>query len=234
MTHAPALFRFVLIGPPGSGKGTQAARMSARLRVPTISGSDTLRRAVSSESPLGQTVKTLMSAGELVSDDLMNELIRARLAETDAAVGFVLDGFPRTVTQAEALDEFAGDPAVVAIALEVPEADIEQRLIARRVCSRCRMPQSDRSQKSGQRACAYCGATLEQRDDDDEATIKRRLFVYRSRSEPLLGYYRHQSRLIAIDGTGAADEVSIEITRQIALYAGAGRARGRHRRSDAS
>jgi len=210
--------RFVLVGPPGAGKGTQAAWMSARLGIPTISSSETLRRAVSTNSPLGRSVKSLMATGELVTDDVMNELIRERLAESDAAAGFVLDGFPRTVAQAEALDRFAGEPAVVVVALHVPEVEIERRLISRRVCTRCRTPQSVSSQNSGQRNCAYCGAPLEQRDDDDEATIKRRLFLYRNRTGPLLEYYRHRSRLIDIDGSVAAHKVSAEVARQIALY----------------
>jgi len=213
--------RFVLVGPPGAGKGTQAAWMSSRLGIPTISSSETLRRAVSIDSPLGRTVKSLMSTGELVSDDVMNELIRQRLTEADAAAGFVLDGFPRTVAQAEALDRFAGEPPIVVVALHVPEAEIEQRLASRRVCGRCRTPQSVSSQNSGQRNCAYCGATLEQRDDDDESTIKRRLFVYRNRVGPLLDYYKRRSRLITIDGSAAPHEVSAAVARQIALY-GAG------------
>ena len=218
MKPVPSPSRFVLVGPPGAGKGTQAARMSASLGIPTISSSETLRRAVSIDSPLGRTVTSLMSTGELVPDEVMNELVRQRLTEADAADGFVLDGFPRTVAQAEALDQFVTEPPVVVIALHVPEAEIERRLIFRRVCGRCRMPQSVSSQNSGQRHCAYCGATLEQRDDDDEATIKRRLFLYRNRTGPLLDYYQRRSRLIAIDGAADADKVSAEMARQIALY----------------
>jgi adenylate kinase len=159
-----------------------------------------------------------MATGELVTDDVMNELIRERLNEPDAADGFVLDGFPRTVAQAEALDQFAGKPPIVAVALHVPEAEIERRLISRRVCTRCRTPQSVSSQNSGQRNCAYCGAPLEHRDDDDEATIKRRLFLYRNRTGPLLEYYQRRSRLIDIDGSAAAHKVSAEVAREIALY----------------
>ena len=218
--------RFVLVGPPGAGKGTQAAWMSARLGVPTISSSDTLRRATSTNSPLAQTVKSLMSTGELVTDDVMNQLIRERLAEPDAAAGFILDGFPRTVAQAEALDQFAGEPPIVVVALHVPEAEIERRLISRRVCTRCRTPQSVSSQNSGQRNCAYCGAPLEQRDDDDEATIKRRLFLYQNRTGPLLDYYRRRSRLIDIDGSAAAHKVSAEVARQIALHGASGGSEG--------
>jgi adenylate kinase len=192
--------------------------MSARLGIPTISSSETLRRAVSVKSPLGQTVKALMSTGEFVTDDVMNELIRERLNEADAAAGFVLDGFPRTVAQAEALDRFAGEPPVVVVALHVPEAEIERRLIARRVCTRCRTPQSVSSQNSGQRDCAYCGAPLEQRDDDEEATVKRRLFLYRDRTGPLLEYYQRRSRLIDIDGSAAAHKVSAEVARQVTAY----------------
>jgi adenylate kinase len=217
MRRAPAAVRFVLIGPPGAGKGTQAAWMRTRFGVPTISSSDTLRRAVAAESPLGRQVEAVMSSGGLVSDEVMNELIRQRLSEPDAASGFVLDGFPRTVAQAEALDRFAADPSVAAIVLHVSTVEIERRLLSRRVCSRCRMPQSLSSHNSGQGDCAYCGAALEHRDDDEESTIKRRLLAFRSTVEPLLSYYGRQSRLIEIDASVDVPRVSAEIERQVAL-----------------
>src|SRR5262245_760531 len=135
MSRTPAVGRFVLIGPPGSGKGTQAAWMRGYFGVPTISSSDTLRRAVASDSPLGRQVEAVMSSGGLVPNEVMNELFRQRLSEPDVSDGFVLDGFPRTVAQAEALDQFASESPVVAIALHVPEAEIERRLLSRRVCS---------------------------------------------------------------------------------------------------
>jgi adenylate kinase len=209
--------RFVLVGPPGSGKGTQAAWMRAHYKIPTISSSNLLREAVAAGTPLGREVDRVMSTGGLVTDEVMIELIRERLSEPDAAAGFVLDGFPRTVPQAEALDQFAGHPAVVAIALHVPEAEIERRLLARRVCSRCRMPQSQSSSASKQRHCAYCGAPLEHRDDDDEATIKRRLFVHRNTVRPLLEYYEPRSRLIEVDASAPVHAVSAEIARRVAL-----------------
>ena len=217
MTEMPKTSRFVLVGPPGAGKGTQAGWMRAHFGIPTISSSDTLRRAAASGSDPGRLVESVMSTGGLVTDDVMNELIRERLAEPDTADGFVLDGFPRTVAQAEALDRFVTDPPVVAIVLQVPEEEIERRLISRRVCSRCRMPQSQSSHASGQRDCAYCNAPLEHRDDDNEATIKRRLFTYRNTVTPLLDYYRRRSRLVEIDSSAPAGQVSAEIGRQIAL-----------------
>jgi adenylate kinase len=217
MMSSPNPFRFVLVGPPGAGKGTQAAWMSACFEIPTISSSRTLRNAVASGSPIGRQVNATMSSGGLVTDEVMNELVRQRLAEPDVAGGFVLDGFPRTVAQAAVLDEIVGEPPVVAIALHVPESEIEGRLIARRVCSRCRIPQSLSSHKSGQRDCAYCGAALTQRDDDAEATIKRRIFVYRSTVPPLLDYYRRSGRLIDIDASADPRTVSGEIARRVAL-----------------
>lgn len=219
--------RFVLVGPPGAGKGTQAAWIRGHFGIPTISSSDTLRRAVSAGSTLGRHVESVMAAGGLVTDDVMNEIVRERLAEPDAADGFVLDGFPRTVAQAEALDQFAADPPVVAIVLEVSEAEVERRLVSRRVCSRCRMPQSQSSHMSGQRDCAYCGASLEQRHDDDESTIKRRLFVYRNTATPVLDYYRRRSRLIEVDASAPASEVSAEIARRIAVRGARGVKRGK-------
>ena len=219
MERLPAAGRFVLIGPPGAGKGTQAAWMRARFRVPTISSSDTLRRAVAADSPLGRQVEAVMSSGGLVTDEVMNELMGERLSEPDVVNGFVLDGFPRTVAQAEALDRFSVEPAVVAIVLQVPEAEIERRLLSRRVCSRCRMPQSLSSHNSGQRDCAYCSAALEHRDDDEESTIKRRLLAFRDTVEPLLDFYGRRSRLIAIDASADVPNVSADIERQVALRA---------------
>ena len=167
-------------------------------------------------SASARQLEAVMKSGGLVADELMNELIFDRLAEPDTFAGFVLDGFPRTAAQAEALDRFVGDPAVVAIALHVPEIEIGRRLITRCVCSRCRTPQSRSSHNARQRECAYCGATLERRDDDDEATIKRRLFAYRSTVQPLLNHYDRRGRLIEIDATGEAREVSVDIACQIA------------------
>jgi adenylate kinase len=215
MRRTPAASRFVLIGPPGAGKGTQAAWMRSRFGVPMISSSDALRRVVAAESSLGRQVQDVMSSGGLVPDDVMNEVIRQRLSEPDAAKGFVLDGFPRTVAQAEALDRFAGEPAVVAIVLKVTDAEIERRLLSRRVCSRCRMPQSLSSHMSGRHDCAYCGAALEHRDDDEESTIKRRLVTFNTMAGPLLDYYGHRSRLIEIDASVDVQRVSAEIERQI-------------------
>jgi adenylate kinase len=191
--------------------------MRGHYGVPAISSSDTLRRAVISGSPLGRQVDALMSSGGLVTDEVMNELIRLRLSEPDASNGFVLDGFPRTVAQAETLDQFAAEPPVVAIVLHVPEAEIERRLLSRRVCSRCRMPQSLSGHNSGQPNCAYCGAVLEHRDDDEESTIKRRLLTYRNTVEPVLGHYSRQSRLIEIDASVDVPKVSVAIARQVTL-----------------
>jgi adenylate kinase len=229
MNAAAATSRFVLIGPPGAGKGTQAAWMSTFYRVPTISSSQVLRTAVASGSTLGRQVESVMASGGLVTDEVMNQLIGERLAQQDATGGFVLDGFPRTAAQAEALDQLLGPPPVLAIVLDVPEPEIERRLVARRVCSRCRMPQSLSSANSGQRECAYCGAALEQRDDDDEATIRRRLLVYRNAVRPLLDFYDRRRRMIAIDAAVAPRDVSAEIARRVAMHDTAAVKRGRSR-----
>ena len=191
--------------------------MSACFEIPTISSSHILRSAIGTGSVSRGRVEAVMRSGGLVPDEVINELVFDRLAQPDTFGGFVLDGFPRTAAQAEALDQFVGDPAVVAIVLEVPETHLKRRLTIRRVCSRCRTPQSHSSHHSGQRECAYCGATLERRDDDHEATIKRRLFAYRSTVQPLLSYYKRRARLIEIDATANPREVSAEIERQIVL-----------------
>jgi adenylate kinase len=230
----PRVSRFVLIGPPGAGKGTQAAWMHGHFGVPAISSSDMLRTAVASGSPLGRHVDAVMANGGLVTNEVMNELVRQRLTEPDTSNGFVLDGFPRTVAQAEALDQFAAEPPVVAVVLHVPEAEITLRLLSRLVCSRCRMPQSMSGHNSGRRDCAYCGAVLEHRNDDEEATIKHRLLTYRNAAEPLVRYYGIRSRLIEVDGSTEALRVSAEIDRQVRLRAPIGKKTSRSRaRSDA-
>lgn len=176
--------RLVLFGPPGAGKGTQAARISERLGVPHVSTGDMLRSAVASGTELGQRVKSVLDAGELVPDQLMAETVEARLEQPDAASGFLLDGFPRTEAQVEMLDdtlERLGKPLDRVVMLEVPEEEVVQRLLGR--------------------------AQQEGRADDNEETIRQRLTVYWSQTAPVADIYRQRSVLAEIDGTGSVDEV---------------------------
>ncbi len=177
--------RIVLLGPPGSGKGTQAGRLKDRLGVPHISTGDLLRAAVKAGSPLGLKAKAAMDAGELVSDELMLDLIEERLGQPDIATGYLLDGYPRNLAQAEALDKVLsriGQPVDKALALTVDEEQIVQRLAKR--------------------------AAEEGRADDTEEVVRNRLAVYREQTAPVAGHYREKGLLTEVDGMGEIDEIS--------------------------
>ena len=223
---AAASTNVVLIGPPGAGKGTQAARLALALSVPAISTGDMLRRAVQSGSTLGLAVKAVMDRGELIHDAMMTEIVAARLGEPDTRSGFVLDGFPRTVDQAVALDgllEQRGD--LIAVELAVSENAIIRRLSQRRVCDRCGCnadPGSSHAASSelpGGRP-AYpticgCGGALRRRSDDTEAVIRERLRTYERSTKPLVDFYRRRRALRAIDGTQAPELVTAQISQVI-------------------
>jgi adenylate kinase len=177
--------RVVLLGPPGSGKGTQGKLLAERLGVPAISTGDILRAAVRDRTPLGRQAQAIMDKGELVSDDLIVALIRERLAERDAGSGFVLDGFPRTIAQAEALEELLagnGDALSAVVNLSVPESVLVERMLGR-------------SQAEG-------------RADDRPETIRERLRVYREKTEPLVGFYRQRDLVADVDGVGSVPEIA--------------------------
>jgi adenylate kinase len=173
------LVRLVLVGPPGAGKGTQAAVLSEQLGVPHISTGDLFRANIGNATPLGQKAKSYMDAGELVPDEVTNEMVRDRLADEDAAKGFLLDGYPRNTAQAEVLSEMLAEQGVELTAVlqfDVPEEELVTRMLARG------------------------------RSDDTEDVIRRRLAVYRSETEPLLEYY--QDKIIKIDALGSIEEIS--------------------------
>lgn len=206
----------VLIGPPGSGKGTQAVRLARRYRIPHISTGDILRQAVRDNTPLGQRVAATIARGSLVSDDLISDLVKDRLAQPDVRDGFLLDGFPRTVVQANVLDDLVGRAALLMILLEVDNEAIVRRLSSRRICKSCRLTQSvsDESDPHSE-ACPYCGGSLIRRDDDDPDTIRHRLATYESFAGPVVAHYRRQRGFIAINGMQAPDEVSAAVFRAI-------------------
>ena len=214
--------RILLIGPPGSGKGTQATRIRERYGVPMISTGDILRAAVKAGTPLGLRVQKVLSEGSLVDDALMIDLVRDRLAEPDAAAGFILDGFPRTIAQAHALDQMLGDQPVKAVVLDVAEAELERRLTSRRICSKCKTLYTSASlYGSEEELCSKCGSTLITRDDDNIETIRHRLLTYRNTAAPLIEHYRQRSGLALIDGTRSADEVTAAIIQHIDAVNGA-------------
>jgi adenylate kinase len=204
--------RLVLLGPPGAGKGTQAQALAGHLGVPQISTGDIFRANVTEGTPLGEKAKAFMDAGDLVPDELTVEMVRGRLAEEDAAGGFLLDGFPRTVPQAKVLGDMLaelGNPLDVVIELVVDDDEVVRRLSGRRTCRRCRhVWHLDFDPPSVEGVCDLCGGELFQRDDDKEETIRHRLDVYREQTAPLVGFYAEQGLLVGLDAMGPVDDVT--------------------------
>ncbi len=203
--------RVALMGPPGVGKGTQAARLTAALGVPHVSTGDILREAIRTATPLGRKAKGFVEGGKLVPDELIGELIAERLGRPDAGRGFVLDGFPRTVEQVGILDRVLGRLGVAldrVIILFAPESEIVRRLGGRRVCPRCNevFHIESRPPKSAG-VCDKCGSALAQRPDDSEDVIRERLAVYGEQTLPVAAAYRERGLLVEIEGTGSPDEV---------------------------
>ncbi|WP_405236783.1 adenylate kinase [Lentisalinibacter orientalis] len=203
--------RIVLLGAPGSGKGTQAQRLMAEKGIPQISTGDLLRAAVASGSELGRKAKAAMDAGELVSDDLVLGMIRERLNEDDVADGFILDGFPRNESQAESLDDLLaelGQPLDAAVLMDVDFDILMKRLTGRRTCSATgKVLNIHFSSREELDACLEAGGELLQRDDDNEETIANRLQVYREQTAPLVDYYRDRGLLKTVDADGTVEAV---------------------------
>jgi adenylate kinase len=208
----------VLLGAPGSGKGTQAERISPAFALPHISTGNMLRAALAAGTPLGLEAKRYMEAGELVPDEVVIGLIRERLAEDDARRGFLLDGFPRTLEQARALDAMlaeAGRALTDVVLIDVPEDELVQRLSGRRMCRGCGKGYHtvfDPPRKPD--ICDVCGGELYQRDDDNEETVRNRLQVYRRQTEPLVDYYSGRGVLETVAGGGRVpDDVFTDVQR---------------------
>lgn len=203
--------RIVLLGAPGSGKGTQAKKLAVKYRIPHISTGDLLRAALAAGTPLGQQAKAAMDAGQLVSDDIVLGIIRERLRANDAKKGFILDGFPRNIAQAQSLDGMLRNldqPLDCAVLMDVDFDVLMQRLTGRRTCENCgatynvftNPPRLDDQ-------CDRCGAALRHRADDNEVTIGNRLRVYESQTKPLIDMYRSQGRLETVNGVGEEEAV---------------------------
>ncbi len=203
----------IVLGAPGAGKGTQAERFARERGIPKISTGDILREAVQTGTELGQQAKAIMDRGELVSDDIVIGIVRERLDRPDARKGFVLDGFPRTVAQATALDDImTGREAMIIVDIAVPEAELVRRLTTRLVCSRCGTNAAPGTEGT---SCAKCGGPLTQRSDDQEGVVRARLEVYRRDTQPLLDYYRPRPTFRAIDGAQALDCVARDLAAAI-------------------
>jgi adenylate kinase len=201
----------IMLGAPGAGKGTQADRLARMRGIPKVSTGDILREAVQAGSEIGRKAKAIMDRGELVSDEIVIEIVRERLGRDDARPGFVLDGFPRTVAQARALDGiFAGQTPLIVVDIAVPEDELVRRLTSRLVCADCGA-NAEPIAAGAERRCARCGGPLVQRSDDNEATVLQRLKVYERNTKPLLDYYRVRPTFRAVNGAQSPDRVAADI-----------------------
>jgi len=209
--------RLVLLGKQGAGKGTQCVRLSRHYVVPHISTGDMLRAATKSGTDFGRQVAEYMRLGELVPDDVMIQAVAHRLDQHDTKNrGFILDGFPRTVAQAEALEDLLSPRGIdLVLDLEVPTEVVLERLASRRVCTVCGTIYGIDNPARRDQICDNCGGELSQREDDTEASIRRRLELYASSTEPLISWYLERAKLAAIEGTGAAKDVSDRLLRAI-------------------
>ena len=194
----------ILLGAPGSGKGTMAQKLTSELKIPQISTGDIFRKNLKEETPLGLQIKDIVSGGGLVPDEITIEIVKNRLIEPDCEKGYILDGFPRSIVQAEALDAFQNIDC--AINLDVDNETVVKRLSGRRFCPDCNGT-FHISTLTNATVCPNCGGKLIIRPDDSEATVRERLKVYEQNTLPLIQYYAKQGKLVTVDGNGAVDEV---------------------------
>ena len=204
--------RLVLVGPPGAGKGTQAEHIAKHYRIPNISTGDIFRANVAERTSLGEIAKSYMDEGELVPDDLTVAMVRDRLGRDDTDGGFLLDGFPRTVPQAESLSTMLDEldvPLDVVLKITVDDDEVVRRLSGRRICRSCgRTFHVEFDPPDTEGVCDACGGELYQRDDDKPETVRRRLQVYREQTKPLVEYYEDRGLLRRVAGTGEVTEVT--------------------------
>jgi adenylate kinase len=213
----------IMMGPPGAGKGTQADRFARERGLPKISTGDILREGIKEQNPVALEAKKLMDRGELVDDATIIAIVRDRLARSDTRPGFVLDGFPRTVGQAAALDRLMDERAqgpLVVIDVVVPEQELVRRLDGRRICGRC-----GTNAEAGKASCGKCGGELIVRADDDGQVVLERLKIYERATRPVLEYYRARPTFRVVNGAQAAEQVARDVDRMIEDAAAGGAAR---------
>jgi adenylate kinase len=215
--------RLVLVGPPGAGKGTQAQFIAAQFAIPKISTGDIFRANVSQNTELGIAAKKFMDAGDLVPDEVTNAMVADRIGEDDALDGFLLDGFPRNVPQAETLDDMLGKLSVslnVVLELVVDDEEVIRRLSGRRTCRNCgHIWHVDFDPPTREGICDHCGGDLFQRDDDKPDTVRHRLEVYAEQTAPLVAFYAEKGILVGIDATGPVDDVTERAIAALRPYA---------------
>lgn len=192
--------KLILLGAPGAGKGTQAEVISGKYNIPTISTGNIIRAALKNGTEMGLKAKSYIDAGELVPDDVVIGIIKERLSESDCENGYILDGFPRTIPQAEALDDM-GFEIDAALSIEVADAEIIKRMSGRRVCEKCGASYHTEYKKpKADGVCTVCGGALVIRKDDEPETVKNRLHVYHEQTEPLKSFYENCGKLITVEG----------------------------------
>lgn len=208
------MLKLIVFGPPSAGKGTQAQKLSKKYGLPQISTGDLLREAVAKQTPLGAKIKSYLDTGRLGPDDLIVQLIKERVSKPDCADGYLLDGFPRTMGQAEELDKMTEIDLVLNIVVD-PES-LVQRAVGRRICKECNAVynvSSNPPEKAG--VCDKCGGELIQRDDDKEETVRHRLEVYQEQTAPLIEHFRAKGNLVDIDGSKGIDGVFEQMTEAV-------------------
>jgi adenylate kinase len=209
----------ILLGPPGAGKGTQAQKLTAEYRIPQVSTGDMLREAVKAGSPMGKKAKSFMDAGKLVPDEVVVGIVAERIAKPDCQVGFMLDGFPRTIPQANALADMLaqkGKKIDHVVCMLADNDELVRRLSGRRTCRACMTPyHAVFNPPAKTDICDKCGGTLYQRDDDKEEPIRARLLTYQNQTQPLIEFYEARHLLRRVDGLGKPDEVFARIRRAL-------------------
>lgn len=207
--------RLIMLGAPGAGKGTHALLLSKEYNIPQISTGDILRSHIKNETDLGKKAKKYMDKGLLVPDELVVEIVKKRIQEEDCKEGFILDGFPRTIPQAEALDKALEELAIAldkVVNIDVPDEVIIKRMAGRRVCSNCGASYHIENKKPlKENICDECGSELKQREDDKEETVRKRLQVYEEQTKPLIEYYEKRGILLTIEGDGSVEKIGNKI-----------------------